>query len=145
MRPLAFLMGTALLLGAAPVFAQSSSVTVGPNGSLSSTTTLPGAAGKHEDRSSVTTRDDNCRIVGSDGRVHSSDGSVSSSVTAGPNGVHSYSSGGPSVTVRSKDGRSASSSTATSSGGGSTVITGSGSGGDCTVYVNPDSNDRKDK
>jgi len=138
MRRLAFLMGTTLLLGAAPVFAQSSSVTVGPNGSLSSTTTLPGNAGQQNDHATVTNRDDNCRIVGSDGRTRNPDGSISSSVTAGPNGVHSSSSGGPSVTVRSKDGRSVSSSTASSSSGGSTVVTGSGSGGDCTVYVNPD-------
>jgi len=139
MRRFAFLMGTALLLGAAPAFAQSSSVTVGPNGGLSSTTTLPGNNGKHEDRSTVVKHDDDCRVIGSDGRVHNSDGSVSSTVTAGPNGVHSYSSGGPSVTVHSKDGRSVSSSTASSSSGGTTVITGNGSGGDCTVYVNPDS------
>jgi len=141
MRRLAFVMGTTLLLGAAPAFAQSSSVTAGPNGSLSSTTTLPGNGGKHSDQSRVERRDDDCRVIGSDGRSHNSDGSISSSVTAGPNGVHSSSSGGPSVTVRSKDGRSVSSSTASSSGGGTTVVTGSGSGGDCTVYVNP--TDRK--
>jgi len=142
MRRLAFLMGATLLLGAAPVFAQSSSVTVGPNGSLSSTTTMPGSAGKSSDQTRVERRDDDCRIVGSDGRTRNRDGSVSSTVTAGPNGVHSYSSGGPSVTVRSKDGRSVSSSSASSSGG-TTVVTGTGSGGDCTVYVNPDSTDRK--
>src|SRR4051812_42756234 len=111
MRRFAFLFGTVLLLGAAPAFAQSSSVTVGPNGNLSSTTTLPGANdGRTNDRhgSNVRTSDQPCRVIGSDGRARNSDGSTSSTVTAGPNGVHSYSSGGPSVTVRSKDGRSVS-------------------------------------
>ena len=132
MRRFAFLFGTVLLLGAAPVFAQSSSVTVGPNGSLSSTTRMPGASGtKDTHGSDLRTSDEPCRVVGSG----NSNGSVSSTVTAGPNGVHSYSSGGPSVTVRSKDGRSVSSSSASSSSGGSTVVTGSGSGGDCTIVT----------
>jgi len=136
MRRFALLFGTVLLLGAAPAFAQSSSVTVGPNGNLSSTTRMPGSKDTHS--SDLRTSDEPCRVIGSDGRSHSSDGSLSSTVTAGPNGVHSYSSGGPSVTVRSKDGRSVSSSSASSSSGGSTVITGSGAGGDCTI-VTPDS------
>lgn len=139
MRRFAFLFGTVLLLGAAPAFAQSSSVTVGPNGSLSSTTRMPGSTDTHSSNHSTNLRtgDEPCRVIGSDGR--NSDGALSSTVTAGPNGVHSYSSGGPSVTVRSKDGRSVSSSSASSSSDGTTVITGSGgSGGDCTI-VTPDS------
>jgi len=128
MRRFAFLLGTALLLGAAPVLAQSSSVTAGPNGSLSSTTTVPGSG-----TTTLRSGDQPCRVVGSDGRTRNSDGSVSSSVTAGPNGVHSSTTGGPSVTVRSRDGRSVSSSSASSSSGGTTIVTGSGSGGDCTV------------
>src|SRR5437879_916111 len=101
MRRFAFLFGTAVLLGAAPALAQSSSVTTGPNGSLSSTTTLPGGG-----TTTLHNGDQPCRVVGSDGRVHNPDGSLSSTVTAGPNGVHSSTTGGPSVTVRSKDGRS---------------------------------------
>ena len=123
----ALVTGTLLLLGAAPAFAQSSTVTTGPNGTISGTTTLQ-------------TSDHPCRVIGSDGSQRKSDGALSSSVTAGPNGVHSSTTGAPSVTVTSHNGNSSSSSSASSSAssGGSTVVTGSGSGGDCTITVNPD-------
>lgn len=103
--------------------AQTSTVTTNPNGTVSGGTTMTDNRGRP------------CTVVQPNNQSAGNTGSLSSSVTAGPGGVHSSSSGGPSVTVRSGDGSST--STATSSGtSGSTVVTGTGSG-DCTVTVNP--------
>jgi hypothetical protein len=60
---------------------------------------------------------------------------MSSSVTAGPNGVSGETTGGNSVTVHSGNG-STSSSVSTASGNGRTVVT--TSNGDCTIYIDPD-------
>jgi hypothetical protein len=76
----------------------------------------------------------NCKVVErkTDGR---SDGSMSSSVTAGPNGVSGYTSGPNGVTVHSGSG-STSGSTSTATADGKTMVT--SSNGDCTIYVDPD-------
>jgi len=101
--------------------AQTSTVTTGPNG-VSGGTTI--------------TRDGKpCKVIHSD---NSAPGTMSSSVTAGPGGVSSSTSSGPSVTVRSGDGQSRSSSTATgtTSNGTTTMTT---SDGECVVVVPKDS------
>jgi hypothetical protein len=135
MQRFAFLAGAAILLATTGLAtAQTSSVTVGPNGALSGSTVMPDRPG-----------DQPCRSIGSDDRRRSNSSSMSSTATAGPNGAHSWTSGnGPSVTVRSRDGSSSSSSSASSSGSGTSVVTGSGSGGDCTVYYNRGRDDRRE-
>jgi hypothetical protein len=72
-----------------------------------------------------------CKVVHSDDAKTT--GAVSSSVTAGPDGVRSSSTGGPSVTTRSAGG-STSSSASSSSSNGTTMTTITGDG-DCVVTV----------
>jgi hypothetical protein len=78
--------------------------------------------------------DKNCKIVERDASAQSSDGALSSSVTAGGGRVTAHTSGGNSVTMHSGDGSVSSSvSTTTGSGGRSqTVVT--HSDGSCTIY-----------
>ena len=113
------LLGGALALaGIAASQAQTTTVQSGPNGVSGSTTVTTGPNGKP------------CRVFHSDDANRT--GTLSSSVTAGPDGVKSSTTGGPSVTTRSGDGTS-SSSAASSSGGGSTMTT--TGDGDCVVTV----------
>lgn len=114
------LLGAALALaGIAEGQAQTSTVQTGPNGVSGSTTVTTGPNGKP------------CRVVHSDDANRT--GTLSSSVTAGPDGVKSSTTGGPSVTTRSGDGTSSSSASSSSSGGGSTMTT--TGDGDCVVTV----------
>jgi len=78
--------------------------------------------------------DKNCKIVERDASAKSSDGALSSSVTAGGGKVTAHTSGGNSVTMNSGGGSVSSSvSTTTGSGGHSqTVVT--HSDGSCTIY-----------
>lgn len=78
--------------------------------------------------------DKNCTIVERDASARSSDGTLSSSVTAGGGKVTAHTSGGNSVTMNSGGGSVSSSvSTTTGSGGRSqTVVT--NSDGSCTIY-----------
>lgn len=109
---------TLLTLSVATAFAQTSTVTVGPNGVSSNSTNKDGKP---------------CRVVESDDANKT--GSMSSSVTAGDGKVHSSTTGGPSVTTRSGDGSasSTSSSSASSSSDGTTMTT--TGDGDCVVTV----------
>ena len=99
------LCGTFILAGSIAGHAQTSTVTTGPNGKP-------------------------CKVVHSDGAGDT--GSMSSSVTAGPGGVSSATTGGPSVTMRSGNGSSSSSASSSSSGGTTMTTTGDG---DCVVTV----------
>ena len=83
----------------------------------------------------------NCKVVEQESSGANTGSTMSSSVTAGGGQVSGSTTGaGNSVTVRSGDG-AASSSIATAGGSaGSTVVT--GSGGDCTIYVNPGKKDQ---
>lgn len=121
------LIGFALLLVSSDMGeAQTSTVTTGPNG-VSGSTTMTNSDGKP------------CRVVHSDDAKNT--GSLSSSVTAGPGGTHSATTGGPSVTVNSGNGQSSSTSSSgasSSSGNGTTMTT--TSNGDCVVVV---PNDKK--
>lgn len=113
------LLGGAIgLVGIATSQAQTTTVQSGPNGVSGSTTVTTGPNGKP------------CRVVHSD--EANKTGTLSSSVTAGPDGVKSSTTGGPSVTSRSDNGTT-SSSTASSSSGGSTMTT--TGDGDCVVTV----------
>ena len=78
--------------------------------------------------------DKNCKIIERDASAQSSDGTLSSSVTAGGGKVTAHTSGGNSVTMNSGGGSVSSSiSTTTGSGGRSqTVVT--NSDGSCTIY-----------
>lgn len=116
------LLGGALALAAfaaslTQATGQTSTVQTGPNGVSGSTTVTTGPNGKP------------CRVVHSDAAKNS--GTLSSSVTAGPDGVKSSSTGGPSVTTRSGDGTSSSSASSTGTG---TSMTTTGDG-DCVVTV----------
>ena len=114
------LLGGALALaGIAASQAQTTTVQSGPNGVSGSTTVTTGPNGKP------------CRVVHSD--EANKTGTLSSSVTAGPDGVKSSTTGGPSVTTRSGDGTSSSSAASSSSGNGSTMTT--TGDGDCVVTV----------
>ncbi|MBB2963703.1 glycosyl hydrolase [Methylobacterium sp. R2-1] len=103
--------------------AQTSTVQTGPNGVSGSTTVTTGPNGKP------------CRVVQSDDAKNAANntGTLSSSVTAGPDGVKSSTTGGPSVTTRSGNGTSSSSASSSSTGGGSTVTT--TGDGDCVITV----------
>jgi hypothetical protein len=111
---------TLLTMGAVMAQAQTSTVTAGPNG-VSGSTTITNNGGKP------------CRVVHSDEARNT--GNLSSSVTAGPGGAHSSTTGGPSVTVRSGDGQSGTSSSGaiSSSSNGTTMTT--TSNGECVVVV----------
>ncbi len=118
------LLGGALALaGIAASHAQTSTVRTGPDGVSGSTTVTTGPNGKP------------CKVVHSD--AANDTGTLSSSVTAGPNGVTSSTTGGPSVTTRSGNGSTSSSasgsSSSSSTGQGSTVTT--TGDGDCVVTV----------
>ncbi len=114
------LLGGALALaGIAASQAQTTTVQSGPNGVSGSTTVTTGPNGKP------------CRVVHSD--EANKTGTLSSSVTAGPDGVKSSTTGGPSVTTRSGDGTRSSSAASSSSGNGSTMTT--TGDGDCVVTV----------
>ncbi|MER2252617.1 glycosyl hydrolase [Methylorubrum podarium] len=126
------LLGGALALAGiaamqAQTSAQTSTVRTGPDGVSSSTTVTTGPNGKP------------CRVVHSDDAKDGAkdpaknSGTLSSSVTAGPDGVKSSTTGGPSVTTRSGDGTTSSSASSSSSGGGSTMTT--TGDGDCVVTV----------
>ena len=118
---LPLLSGALLLAGLAASQAQTSTVTAGPNGVSGGTTVTTGPNGKP------------CRVVHSDDAKNS--GNLSSSVTAGPDGVRSSTTGGPSVTSNSGNGQSSStSSSAGSSSSGGTTMTTTGDG-DCVVTV----------
>jgi hypothetical protein len=98
------------------------------------------AAAEEPSHSAATTKD-GCKVV--ERKSGDPSGAMSSTVTAGGGKVSGYTTGGNSVTVHSGDGKTSSSvSTAGSSGGGSTVVTGSGSG-DCTIYVDPGKKEEK--
>lgn len=112
------LCGVLILAGMAAGHAQTSTVQTGPNGVSGSTTVTTGPNGKP------------CRVV--HGNDASKTGTLSSSVTAGPDGVRSSTTGGPSVTTHSRDGTSTSASTSSSSGGSTMTTTGDG---DCVVTV----------
>lgn len=114
---IALASGAALLIGSlVTADAQSSTTTVG-NGASTTVTTRDGKP---------------CRVVHSDDANDT--GTLSSSVTAGPNGVSGKTTGGPSVTTRSGNGSTSSSVSSSSSSGGGTVVTSSGDG-DCVVTV----------
>lgn len=119
--------GLALLIASGTMsHAQTSTVTTSPNG-VSGNTTITNSDGKP------------CRVVHSE--AAKSTGNLSSSVTAGPGGVHSSTTGGPSVTVHSGNGQSSSTSSSgasSTSGNGTTMTT--TSDGDCVVTV---PNDKK--
>lgn len=116
------LLGSTLLIASHALSqAQTSTVTTG-SGGVSGSTTMTNKDGKP------------CRVVHSDGVNNT--GNLSSSVTAGPGGVQSSTTGGPSVTVKSGDGVVSSSSSAgssSSSGNGTTMTT--SSNGDCVVTI----------
>ncbi|GJD43148.1 hypothetical protein AFCDBAGC_0994 [Methylobacterium cerastii] len=113
------LLGGALVLaGVATGQAQTSTVTTGPNGVSGSTTVTTGPNGKP------------CKVVHSDDAKNA--GTMSSSVTAGADGVRSATTGGPSVTTRSGSGSTSSSASSSSSGGTTMTTTGAG---DCVVTV----------
>ena len=115
------LLGGVLILAEVSVsHAQTSTVTAGQNGVSGSTVVTTGPNGKP------------CKVGHSDAGQHA--GSVSSSVTAGPDGVRSSSTGGTSVTTRSANG---STSSAASSSGNGTTMTSTGDG-DCVVTVPKD-------
>lgn len=116
-RPL--LGATLVLAGIAASQAQTSTVKTGPNGVAGSTTVTTGPNGKP------------CRVVQSDDANTS--GTLSSSVTAGPDGVKSSTTGGPSVTTRSGSGTTSSSASSSSTGSGSTMTT--TGDGNCVVTV----------
>lgn len=121
---LPLLGGSLLLAGLAASHAQTSTVTTGPNGVSGNTTVTTGPNGKP------------CKVVQSDDAK--STGNLSSSVTAGPGGVRSSTTGGPSVTVNSGNGQTSStSSSAGSSSSGGTTMTTTGDG-DCVVTVPKD-------
>ena len=114
------LLGGAIgLVGIATSQAQTTTVQSGPNGVSGSTTVTTGPNGKP------------CRVVQSDDANNS--GTLSSSVTAGPDGVKSSTTGGPSVTTRSGSGTTSSSASSSSTGSGSTMTT--TGDGDCVVTV----------
>lgn len=118
---LPLLGGSLLLAGVAASYAQTSTVTTGPNGVSGSTTVTTGPNGKP------------CKVVHSD--EASGTGNLSSSVTAGSGGVKSSTTGGPSVTTHSSSGSTSStSSSAGSSSSGGTTMTTTGDG-DCVVTV----------
>ncbi|QIJ74883.1 glycosyl hydrolase [Methylobacterium sp. NI91] len=113
------LLGGAIgLVGIATSQAQTTTVQSGPNGVSGSTTVTTGPNGKP------------CRVVHSD--EANKTGTLSSSVTAGPDGVKSSTTGGPSVTTRSANGTTSSSAASSSSGGSTMTTTGDG---DCVVTV----------
>ncbi|AWI89004.1 glycosyl hydrolase [Methylobacterium sp. DM1] len=113
------LLGGAIgLVGIATSQAQTTTVQSGPNGVSGSTTVTTGPNGKP------------CRVVHSD--EANKTGTLSSSVTAGPDGVKSSTTGGPSVTTRSDNGTTSSSAASSSSGGSTMTTTGDG---DCVVTV----------
>ncbi|CAO4151554.1 hypothetical protein LPLAFNJD_LOCUS3472 [Methylorubrum aminovorans] len=113
------LLGGAIgLVGIAASQAQTTTVQSGPNGVSGSTTVTTGPNGKP------------CRVVHSD--EANKTGTLSSSVTAGPDGVKSSTTGGPSVTTRSDNGTTSSSAASSSSGGSTMTTTGDG---DCVVTV----------
>lgn len=117
-------IGSSLLIASYTMgYAQTSTVTTGPNG-VSGNTTITNSNGKP------------CKVVHSDDAKHT--GNLSSSVTAGPGGVHSSTTGGPSVSVNSGNGQSSSisSSGSSSSSNGTTMTT--TSDGDCVVTVPKD-------
>ncbi len=127
MLRLALPLITATLLAASCALsqAQTSTVTTGQGGVSGNTTVTTGPNGKP------------CRVVRSDGANNT--GTLSSSVTAGPGGVQSSTTGGPSVTANSGNGQSSSSSSSSgvsSSSNGTTMTT--TSNGDCVVTMPKD-------
>ncbi len=122
---LPLLTSTLLIASFAMSQAQTSTVTTGAGGVSGNTIVTTGPNGKP------------CRVVPSD-RANNT-GNLSSSVTAGPGGVQSSTTGGPSVTVNSGSGQASSSSSssgASSSSNGTTMTT--TSDGDCVVTVPKD-------
>jgi hypothetical protein len=117
------LASTLLIASCAMSHAQTSTVTTGPNGVSGNTTVTTGPNGKP------------CRVVHSDDAKNT--GNLSSSVSAGPSGVHSSTSGAPSVTVNSGNGQSGSTSSSASSSSNGTTMTTS-SDGNCVVTVPKD-------
>lgn len=116
------LLGGAIgLVGIATSQAQTTTVQSGPNGVSGSTTVTTGPNGPNGKP---------CRVVHSD--EANKTGTLSSSVTAGPDGVKSSTTGGPSVTTRSDNGTTSSSAASSSSGGSTMTTTGDG---DCVVTV----------
>ncbi|GEP08076.1 glycosyl hydrolase [Methylobacterium oxalidis] len=118
---LSLLGSTLLIAGCAMGYAQTSTVTTGPNGVSGNTTVTTGPNGKP------------CRVVHSDDAKNT--GNLSTSVQAGPGGVKSSTTGGPSVTTQSGSGSTSStSSSAGSSSSGGTTMTTTGDG-DCVVTM----------
>ena len=78
--------------------------------------------------------DKNCKIVERDASAKSSDGTLSSSVTAGGGRVTAHTSGGNSVTMNSGGGSVSSSVSTTTGSGGRTQTVVTHSDGSCTIY-----------
>jgi hypothetical protein len=112
------------------------SMTAAAHAESSSSSSAASSDGVKGSRSASSVPNKNCKVVErkTDAR---GDGSMSSSVTAGPNGVSGYTTGGNGVTVHSGSG-SSSSSVSSATADGRTVVT--NSNGDCTIYVDPDKN-----
>ena len=127
-------MRTFLATGAAlvPVIATSIVLVIGAHAASSSASSSSGTSVTSDTTNSAGTNR-NCKTVYR--KAPKSEGSISSSVTAGPHGVSGETTGANSVTVHSGSGGS-SSSVSTGSANGRTVVT--SSNGDCTIYVDPD-------
>jgi hypothetical protein len=116
----------------APVLATSVVLVIGAHAASSSASSSSGTSATSDTTTSAGTNR-NCRTVYR--KAPKSEGSISSSVTAGPHGVSGETTGANSVTVHSGSGGS-SSSVSTASANGRTIVT--SSNGDCTIYVDPD-------
>jgi|SRR6185312_604250 len=98
-------------------------------------TSSSSSASSNGQSTSVSGPNKNCKVVHAKPPT-SGNGAMSSSVSAGPNGVSGYTTGGG-ITTQSGSG-SGSNSMSSSTSDGRTVVT--SSNGDCTIYLDPDKN-----